>query len=56
MFTAIDKALVAFFMAILYFLNTFGGIEIPFLAEGSVNAIVAFLTPFLVWLIPNRTA
>ncbi len=53
MFTSIDKALTAIVMAALYMLNAFGGIDVG-LAEESVAAIIAGVTPILVWLIPNR--
>jgi hypothetical protein len=53
MFTSIDKALTAIVMAALYLLNALGGIEIG-LAEDTVAAIIAVLTPLLVWIVPNR--
>jgi hypothetical protein len=53
MFTSVDKALTAIVMAILYLLNALGGIDIG-LSEETVAAILAGLTPLLVWLIPNR--
>ena len=53
MFTSIDKALTAIVMAVLSLLNALGGIEIG-LAEETVAAIIAGLTPILVWLVPNR--
>jgi hypothetical protein len=54
MFTSVDKALTAIVMAILYLLNTYGGIHVG-LSEDTVGAILAALTPLLVWLIPNKT-
>lgn len=53
MFTSIDKALTAIVMAAFYLLNVLGGIDIG-LAEETVAAIIAGLTPILVWLVPNR--
>jgi hypothetical protein len=53
MFTSIDKALTAIVMAVLYLLNTYGGIDIG-LSQETVAAILAALTPILVWLIPNK--
>jgi hypothetical protein len=55
MFTSIDKALTAIVMAALYLINVFGGIELG-LAEETVAAIIAALTPILVWLVPNRAS
>jgi hypothetical protein len=55
MFTSIDKALTAIVMAVLYLLNSFGGIDVG-LSEETVAAILAALTPLLVWLVPNRQA
>lgn len=54
MFTSIDKALTAIVMAALYLLNSLGGIDVG-LSEETVSAILAGLTPLLVWLIPNKT-
>jgi hypothetical protein len=53
MFTSIDKALTAIVMAVLYLLNSLGGIDIG-LSEETVAAILAALTPLLVWLVPNK--
>lgn len=53
MFTSYDKALTAIVMAVLYFVNNYTGIEIG-IDEGVVNAIIVALSPFLVWLIPNK--
>lgn len=55
MFTSIDKALTAAAMAALYLLNALGGIDLG-LGEETVAAIIAVLTPLLVWLVPNRPA
>lgn len=53
MFTSIDKAITAFVMAVLFFLDQFAGLHFG-LDEGTVSTIAAALSPFLVWLIPNR--
>jgi hypothetical protein len=53
MFTAIDKALAALIMAALYLLNTFAGIDLG-LSPDTINTIIAAITPFLVWLVPNK--
>jgi hypothetical protein len=55
MYTSLDKALVALVMAVLAILNQAFGIVTPsFLSEGNVTAIIAALTPLLVYLIPNK--
>lgn len=54
MFTTVDKALVALIMSVLFLLNYFGGLSVPFLTEGTVTAIIAGLTPILTYLVPNR--
>lgn len=53
MFTSIDKALTAIVMGVLYLISYFGGFDFG-LTEPMVAAIFAALTPFLVWLIPNK--
>ncbi len=53
MFTAIDKALVALVMAVLYLMSEFAGINFG-LTEETVQGAVAILSPMLVWLVPNR--
>ena len=55
MFTSVDKALTAIVMAVLYLLNSLGGIDIG-LSEETVAAILAALTPLVVWLVPNKHA
>jgi len=54
MFSSLDKALAALVMAILYMLNTFVGIDLGLSAE-TVNTIIAAVTPFIVYLVPNKT-
>jgi uncharacterized membrane protein YwaF len=56
MFTSIDKALVALVMAVLFMLNYFLGINIPFLSQDTVTTAISLLTPILVYFVPNRTA
>lgn len=53
MFTSLDKALVALVMGALYLLNSFAGIDLG-VSEGTITAIIAALTPILVWAVPNR--
>ncbi len=55
MFSSIDKALTALVMAVLYLLNSFGGISVDFLSEEAITMLIAGLTPFLVWLVPNKS-
>ena len=53
MFTSLDKALAALVMAVMFVLNNFFGINLG-IDETTVNTIIAAVTPFLVWLIPNK--
>lgn len=53
MFTSLDKALVALVMGVLYLLNQFAGIDLG-VSEGTITAIIAGLTPILVYLVPNK--
>lgn len=50
-----NKALVPLAMALIYFLNTTYGIEIP-LSESEVMTVLTILTTFFVWLVPNKKA
>lgn len=54
MFTSIDKALVALIGAIVYLISAFFGIELSWLTTDMIQNAVTFLTPLLVWLIPNK--
>ena len=55
MFTSIDKALAAFFMAAVYVANQFVERDISaVITEDMVSGLVAVLTPALVYLIPNK--
>ncbi len=55
MFTSIDKAIVGLIMAAVFLINNFTGWHFA-LSEDVVNGIAGVLTPFLIWLTPNRTA
>ncbi len=55
MFTSIDKALVALFMAALYLFTAFTGIPTDWLRSVAEPVIVG-LTPVLIYLIPNKPA
>jgi aromatic ring hydroxylase len=55
MFTAVDKAIVAMVMGALYIVNEFFGTEVfNHITEEMVTVVIALLTPFLVYLVPNR--
>lgn len=54
MFTAIDKALVALIGAIVYLASALFGIELGWLTADMIQNAVTFLTPILVWLVPNK--
>ena len=56
MFTSVDKAIVAFIMAAIWLINYFFGINLGWLTQDSVAAIVAALTPLIVWAVPNKKA
>lgn len=54
MVTEHDKGIVALIMAAIQVANSFGlhvGLD-----ESTVTGIVAFLTPIVVWLVPNKSA
>jgi hypothetical protein len=53
MITSFDKAIAALIMGLIYIANTFFGFNFG-LTEDAVTAIVAALTPILVWLVPNK--
>ena len=54
MFTSFDKALVALVMAVLSIFSLKFGINFG-LTEATVTGIIAALTPFFVYLWPNKT-
>lgn len=56
MFTAIDKALVALVGAVVYLASALFGVEIGWLTPDMIQNAVTFVTPLLVWLVPNKTA
>jgi hypothetical protein len=56
MFTSIDKALVALVMAVLFMLNYFFGLSVPFLSQDTVTTAIGLLTPILVYFVPNKPA
>lgn len=55
MFSSFDKALVALVMGAFYIMNNTFGISFG-MDEQTLSAVIAALTPILVWLIPNKAA
>lgn len=53
MFTSMDKALAALLGVIVYFLGQFG-INLPWLTPELTSDIAVAVTPFVVWLVPNK--
>ncbi len=53
MFTTLDKALVALVMGILSILNIVFKVNIG-LSPETISAIIAAVTPLLVYFIPNK--
>ena len=53
MFTTWDKALTAIIMGLIYFANTYLGLNFG-IDEALLNQIIVVLTPLLVWLVPNK--
>lgn len=56
MFTKLDKAIVALILAAIFMLNYFFGTNISLTDEqvNGINAVIAAVTPVLVYLIPNK--
>ena len=54
MFTSIDKAIVAVIMGAVYLVNTFTGLDLGFVTPETINTVMSFVGPILVWLIPNK--
>lgn len=54
MFTSIDKALVALIGAVVYLASSLFGISFSWLTPELIQDGVTFITPILVWLIPNK--
>jgi hypothetical protein len=52
-YTSIDKALAGLVLAVVYLLNNLFGANIN-IDVGLVNNIIVAITPFVVWLIPNK--
>ena len=54
MFTSIDKALVALAGAIVYLASALFGVSWAWLTPDLIQNAVTFVTPLLVWLVPNK--
>lgn len=50
-----NKAIVPLVMGLLYFLNTYFGIQLP-VDEQTANTIFIFVTSFFTYLVPNANA
>lgn len=53
MFTSMDKAIAALLGVVVYLLAQFG-ITLPWVTADLLQDIAVYLTPFLVWLVPNK--
>jgi hypothetical protein len=49
MFTSIDKALVAAIMGILFIVQTYTGLQLPWVTPDTIATIIGLITPVLVW-------
>lgn len=56
MFTSVDKALVALFMAFAYMLSHFGIVLPEWVSEGNAGMLAGFISTVLVYIVPNKTA
>ena len=54
MFTSIDKALVGLVMGLLFIVQTYTGLQLPWATPDTVATIIGLITPVLVWAIPNK--
>ena len=54
MFTSIDKALVAAIMGVLFIVQTYTGLQLPWANPGTIATNIGLVTPVLVWGIPNK--
>lgn len=52
--TEYNKALVALVMAVLGMVQWYTEFKLDFISSDGVMAIIAALTPALVWLVPNK--
>jgi hypothetical protein len=54
MFTSIDKALVAAIMGVLFIVQTYTGLQLPWVTPDTITTIIGLITPVLVWAVPNK--
>ena len=54
MFTSIDKALVAAIMGVLFIVQTYAGLQLPWVTPDTITTIIGLITPVLVWAVPNK--
>ena len=54
MFTSLDKALVAAIMGILFIVQTYTGLQLPWATPDTIATIIRLVTPVLVWAITNK--
>lgn len=55
MFTDMDKALVAAILGVLSILSIAFGWHLTWITEEGILAVIAIITPIIVYLVPNRT-
>ena len=54
MFTSIDEALVAAIMGVLFIVQTYTGLQLPWVTPDTITTIIGLITPVLVWAVPNK--
>ena len=54
MFTSIDKALVAAIMGVLFIVQIYTGLQLPWVTPDTITTIIGLITPVLVWASPNK--
>jgi protein-S-isoprenylcysteine O-methyltransferase Ste14 len=53
-FNSIDKAQVAAILGILFVVQTYTGLQLPWATPDTIAVIIGLITPVLVWAIPNK--
>ena len=54
MFRSIDKALLAAIMGVLFIVQIYTGLQLPWATPDTIVTIIGLVTPVLVWAIPNK--
>ena len=54
MFTSIDKAIVAFIGAIVFFIAEFTALDQGFIGSDLIQSVSAVITAILVYIVPNK--